>query len=229
MNGSAADPHSDHSNSSAWSRTYLAIEFAALFLGGPLLLYDVRRALANYIVPIILVVAAGCFAYLLASDQFDRAQFWRTTQFRDNLRRMLVNFVVGAGVITAVVFVGFRELLFSFPQTYPSTWVLLLLSYPILSVYPQEIIFRAFLFHRYRMLFRSRHSRIGASGIAFAMAHLIFANWVAPLITFAGGLLFARTYSQTESVLQASIEHGLWGNFAFTVGLGWYLYGAHII
>jgi uncharacterized membrane protein YbjE (DUF340 family) len=39
---------------------------------------------------------------------------------------------------------------------------------------------------------------------------------------------FARTYAKTQSTLQVALEHMLWGCFAFTVGLGWYVYSGAI-
>ncbi len=200
-----------------------------LYLGLPLFLYTMRHRIAEHIVPTILILAAGCLLYLLVSPQFDGSQLWHTARFRRHIRGTLVNFFIGASGITAGLVIFSPELFLSFPREQTSAWLVLLVSYPVFSVYPQEIIFRAFLFHRYRALFPSKRARIGASGVAFSLAHLVFANWVAPLITLAGGLLFARTYSRSGSLLQATIEHGLWGLFVFTIGLGWYLYGAHII
>lgn len=215
---------------SSWGRrAYLALEFLVLFLGLPLFLYAVRHRLAEHIGPTLLIIAGGCFLYLLTSPEFDRSRLWHTGQFRRYVRGTLVNFSICGGGLTVAVVVVSPELFLSFPREQTTAWLILLVSYPILSVYPQEIIFRAFLFHRYRALFPSQRARIGASGVAFSLAHLVFANWVAPLITLAGGLLFARTYSRSGSLLQASLEHGLWGLFVFTLGLGWYLYGAHII
>jgi membrane protease YdiL (CAAX protease family) len=96
-------------------------------------------------------------------------------------------------------------------------------------VYPQELIFRTYLFHRYRALFGSDRALVAASAVAFGLAHLFFANWWAPLLSTAGGWLFARTYLRTRSTLQATVEHGLWGDVVFTVGLGWYFYGGSIV
>lgn len=39
-----------------------------------------------------------------------------------------------------------------------------------------------------------------------------------------GGILFARTYERSNSLLAACIEHGLWGDLLFTLGLGWCFY-----
>ena len=91
----------------------------------------------------------------------------------------------------------------------------------------QELIFRTFFFHRYRRLF-GPVGLVVASGIAFGVAHLFFNNWIAPVMTTVGGMLFALTYRQSRSTLQACLEHALWGDFLFTIGLGWYFYGGSI-
>jgi membrane protease YdiL (CAAX protease family) len=54
--------------------------------------------------------------------------------------------------------------------------------------------------------------------------HIVFRNPLALLLTFAGGVLFAKTYSDTRSLLISMVEHTLYGNYIFTIGLGKYLY-----
>ena len=105
---------------------------------------------------------------------------------------------------------------------------MVMVFYPVFSVYPQELIFRAFLFHRYRPLFGSTRNLVIVSAVAFGLAHLFFANLLAPLLSAVGGWIFARTYARSDSTLQATIEHALFGCFLFTVGLGWYFYGGSI-
>lgn len=65
---------------------------------------------------------------------------------------------------------------------------------------------------------------IVASAAAFAFMHIIFRNWVAVGLTFAGGLLFAARYAETSSLAASSFEHSLYGCWLFTVGLGQYFY-----
>jgi membrane protease YdiL (CAAX protease family) len=103
-----------------------------------------------------------------------------------------------------------------------------MILYPLLSVYPQELIFRPFLFHRYRDLFPEQWMMVLVSGLTFGLAHIFFENWIAPILSVIGGLLFARTYQKSNSTLQAALEHGLWGDLIFTIGLGWYFYGGSI-
>jgi membrane protease YdiL (CAAX protease family) len=54
----------------------------------------------------------------------------------------------------------------------------------------------------------------------FGFAHLVFGNIWAPVLSAAGGLPFASTYLKSRSVMCAALEHALWRNLIFTIGLG---------
>jgi membrane protease YdiL (CAAX protease family) len=97
--------------------------------------------------------------------------------------------------------------------------------YP-LSAWAQEIVFRTFFFHRYGPLFATARRRILASGLIFGWAHVVVNDLAAiPLATIAG-LLFASTYERSRSTLLVSIEHALYGDVVFTVGLGSLFYSS---
>jgi len=211
-----------------WRRLYLAVEFLLLFVGLPLLLYTQRHALSGLIAPTLILLAGGCSLLLWRDEGFDRTRLWHSGRFRQHVARTLRWFVPGAALVTLGLGVVRPDLVMTFPQTYPRVWIAILLTYPFVSVYPQEVIFRAFLFHRYQALFPTLTSKVTVSGLAFGLAHIVFGNWVAPVMTTISGVIFARTYARTDSTLQASLEHGLWGCFAFTIGLGWYVYSGAI-
>jgi len=116
----------------------------------------------------------------------------------------------------------------AFPRNKPTLWGAVLLLYPIIAAIPQEIVFRAFFFHRYRSIFPNKTWLVGLSAVSFGMAHLLYGNWIAPLLSGLGGLLFGYRYLKSESALIAGIEHGIWGNLLFTIGLGWYFYSGSI-
>jgi membrane protease YdiL (CAAX protease family) len=67
------------------------------------------------------------------------------------------------------------------------------------------------------------------NAISFSLAHLFYSNWVALLLSFLGGYLFAWRYHRSQSLPLVSLEHALWGDFLFTVGLGWYFYSGAIV
>jgi uncharacterized protein len=54
--------------------------------------------------------------------------------------------------------------------------------------------------------------------------HLLFGNVAAPLLSIPAGYLFSHTYARTRSLPAAAVEHALYGNIVFTVGLGLYFY-----
>ncbi|PQJ36235.1 hypothetical protein BSZ35_01995 [Salinibacter sp. 10B] len=203
---------------------YLGLECAALYVGLPIFLYLERQLLDTWLTFILLLLAAGCTALLLRDGSFQRRHLWNRASFRTHLRRTLCWFLPGALVVGTVFALARPDLWFTFPRVHPEAWLLIVVTYPILSAYPQEIIFRAFFFHRYHALFPSRWGKITASALTFGFAHIVFANWLAPAMTVIMGLQFSLTYARTESTLQVAVEHGLWGLYAFTVGLGWFVY-----
>lgn len=213
------------------SLPYLWAECVGIFVGFPIVLYFIRHDFGPWLVQVLVVTALGAFCALLLDPDFERRRLgsmgsW--TSLADTLRRILKSFVPGALLCTALVLWLRPELFLRFPQSQPRLFAVVMVFYPLLSVYPQEILFRTFFFHRYRRILGSDRALIVASAIVFGLAHLFFANWIAPLLTTVGGWLFARTYARTESTLQCSLEHGLWGDFLFTVGLGWYFWSGSI-
>jgi len=63
-----------------------------------------------------------------------------------------------------------------------------------------------------------------ASALAFGFVHIIFGNWISVGLSAVGGVLFAITYLQTGSLLAACVEHAIFGDFIFTIGLGEYFF-----
>ena len=210
------------------TRLYLWSEFFLLYFGLPTLLYTQRQALDGWIMPILIFLAGGCTFLLWKDGSFNRKQPWNKEAFRQNVSRTLRWFVPGA-IIVGSVFAALRpDLLWMLPRSQTGVWLVLMMTYPVLSVYPQEIVFRTFFFHRYHPLFPTIRSKVLASGVTFGVAHIVFANWVAPLMTAIMGVLFGLTYVRTGSTLQVALEHGIWGWFAFTIGLGWYVFSGAI-
>ncbi|RMH64877.1 MAG: CPBP family intramembrane metalloprotease [Bacteroidetes bacterium] len=210
------------------ARRYLVAEFAVLFVGVPLLLVPFRQAFGRFVIPGLVLLGLGCAAVLWRDSRFDRRRLWCRPFGGAWLRRILRIWLIGGGLLAAGLVLWRPDLWLRFPREAPGLWLTILVTYPLLSAYPQEIIFRAFLFHRYRALFPGRRRRILVSGLVFGLAHLFFLNGPALVLSSLGGLLFARTYARSGAVLPAAVEHTLWGLLLFTVGLGRYFYGGAI-
>lgn len=203
-------------------RFALILEFLILFVALPLgyRLSPVRIP----VLPLLWIATAYAWWQLLRDGRFDRTHLWNAGALPDSLPRILAIFAVAALVIWLSVRVVAPELEWSFVRRNPVFWAVVMVLYPVLSVYPQGLVYRTFFFERYEALFPGRWTMIVASAAAFAFMHIIFRNWVAVGLTFAGGLLFAARYAGTNSLATSSFEHALYGCWLFTVGLGQYFY-----
>ena len=175
-------------------------------------------------IPVLLVAAVVIVFYLRRAAGFDRANLVRAGALRAALPGVLGLWAVVSVLTVAAVAVFDRDHLFDLPRREPLLWLAICVFYPLASVYPQELLFRAFLLHRYRPVFGNGWAAAAASAAAFGFAHLLFGNVLAVLATVVGGWLFARRYQRTNSLLVVSIEHALYGLTIFTVGLGQYFY-----
>lgn len=203
-------------------RAYLAVEFTALFAVMPLGL--ARRWIRLPLIPSLWAFTLVCLTLLLSDPTFNRGVLWQMGDPAP-LWLGLACFVPAALALLLIVWRRNPTQLFSLPRHRPWLWALIVILYPILSVYPQGIIYRGFIFHRYAELFPSRFGMICVSAIAFGLMHMAFRNWKAPLLTLIGGFLFAIVYSSSDSLVEASIVHSAFGCWVFTVGLGHHFYG----
>ena len=64
--------------------------------------------------------------------------------------------------------------------------------------------------------------------VCFGWSHLLFGNFVAPLVTALGGVLFMRTYLRSGSGWLADLQHAILGDVAFTIGYGQWLYAGPV-
>lgn len=199
-------------------------EFLILFAAVPLLLWlPIGSSLPR--LPLLWIAAAYALRALRRDPGFDRRELWNATPLRRQLPQVLALFGAGVVVISVLVRVYAPALFLTLPRLHPRIWIAVMISYPILSVYPQGLVYRTWVLHRYRPLLQADAAGepkllILASAAAFAAMHVIFHNWVAVALTFPGGVLFARHYLNTKSLCVSSIEHALYGCFLFTIGLG---------
>lgn len=203
-------------------------ECLALFFLAPLLAYFLRHHLAHRAIPLVLVVGVVCTVYLWREKGFDLRCFWCVEGLLAQARGILRILLPALPVLTILTYLLSQDKLFYFPLARPHAWLMLLVLYPLLAAYPQEVVFRGFFFRRYRTLFPQPWAMVCASGLSFGLAHCWYGNWVAPVISGLGGILFGYRYLHSESLLAVGLEHALWGLALFTVGLGWFFYSGSI-
>lgn len=206
-------------------RIWLTIEFAALYFGAPL-------AIALFLPPRMMFLA------LLVFTLTGLILLWRTGGFRwRSLVRgwSRVNWVVLAGFTIGVGLLGWAIMVVSRPDYVLPVdaarlrflmiiWAL----YPLLSALPQELIFRPLYFHRYGSLLPLGNAGVVINAAVFSFAHLMYWSWVVAIMTFAGGLIFARAYLDRGFPF-AWLLHALAGNMLFAVGMGYYFWSGNVV
>lgn len=110
-----------------------------------------------------------------------------------------------------------------FTKNYTKLWLIVLLFYPIISVVPQEIIYRHFFFSRYQKIVNNKKQLILLNSILFSYAHIIFFNIESIILSFLGSIIFCYTYIK-HSLLMCILIHMILGQFILTSKLGKYFY-----
>jgi uncharacterized protein len=229
MSQAAAGSHSSRSPAAAavgWQRFRLGVEWALLFVVLPTVI--ALKLVPLHVLTILVLAGVFCLVVLLSDPTFDRRQLWNIRGAEQGVHRIIVTFVILAGMMAAGVAILTPDRLMFLVRDRPEVWAVIMIGYPVVSVYPQEIIYRTFMFHRYRHLFRDPRVMILVSGLSFGYAHVFFENHIAVVMTVVGGLLFAWTYEKTRSTFAVWVEHGLYGCFIFTVGLGQFFFSGAI-
>ena len=195
-----------------------SIEFNLFFI-----LYPIFLAISSIPLNYKLYTVPFVFTYVAYVSYLDRKAlffkrnfikppyFWKTTSFR-----LLIV------IISSLAYMLFtnKDLLFISILTQPILWIKMIFVYTLFSVIPQEYVYRALYFHRYKDLFKSPNTFFLVNALVFSLGHLMFQSSLVLIITFIGGLLFASTYQKTKSIFWVSIEHLIYGGWLFTVGMG---------
>ncbi len=128
----------------------------------------------------------------------------------------------------AVVLVAAPGNLFGLARANPALMAMVVLLYPFLSALPQEIVFRPLFFRRYGPILPPLRPAILLNAALFALAHLMYWNWVVAAMTFVGGLVFAWAYEARRNFPMAVVLHALAGVIVFVVGLGIFFYSGNV-
>jgi len=209
-------------DSSRTANLWLALECAALFLGLPAAV--VAGWIQAWVIPLLLLMAVGCGFALRWRHKISLRDLIRPPVPAREWRRVLILYAIAVPGLVALLWLINPAALFSLMRDPTKIWLLVMVAYPIVSVFPQELIYRAFFFERYRPLFGSGLGMVISTALLFAFGHIVFHNWPAVVLTGFGGWLFATTYRRTSSLLLVSVEHALYGCAIFTIGDGHYFF-----
>ncbi len=200
-----------------YSTFYKGIEVFILFILLPI----------SFLWPYPIQIKMGCtligFIYILfclrkaglLRLRLEKNAYWKTFWKETAVKLLIITIIT-----TLYVYFIAPDKLFFVMLKKPILWFIILFIYTFFSVWPQEIIYRTFFYDRYSHLIHNKWLFMFINAILFSLAHIFFMNFLVQVLTFLGGLLFAYTYQKTKSTIVVSIEHAIYGNWLFTVGMG---------
>ena len=210
--------------SKIWSSmAFVAAELLILSILIPSVIFFFKLA------PYILFILWAILVYTILVYRYVGSRQEIVVKF--DLRTVVVvvcRWVVATIILLILVYQVFPDKLFIIQENNPGLIWKILIFYPVFSALPQEFIFCKFFFHRYRCFFGDGVLMVAMSAFAFCVAHILFLNWVAPILGLMAGILFANTYMKTRSLAMVALEHSLYGNALFALGLGWYFWGGSV-
>ncbi len=206
-------------------RIRLLIELGLFFLVAPML---IREAIFTWRIPLPVVLQPlllGFIAYMLWDPTFKLRRELSHRYPLPTLVGILGTFAFIGGAVALWVAIELPHRFLALPRGNWPVWLAIMILYPLLSVIPQELIYRTFFYHRYGPLFgSSRWLAILTNGLLFGFAHVIFGSFVSIVLTAFLGFLLAWRYDETRALWAVWLEHSLYGCLIFTVGLGHYFF-----
>jgi hypothetical protein len=173
---------------------------------------------------VLALVTAACIGLLWRDPTFDRSRLFSLGDLRGSLGSMARRAAVVGAVITGLVLLLRPAAFLAMPRQAPGLWLAGLVLYPLVSAWPQEVVFRLFFFHRYQPLFGGATWLVAANAVAFGFLHAVYPSPLAAILSLPAGVLLALTYRRTRTMGPVWLEHSIYGLLLFTIGLGGYFY-----
>lgn len=197
-----------------------AAELFGLYVALPLL---VRAGVVPGPRLLVLAVVTAGAAWALCRDGLDVRALW-SGPLRGEWAGLAARTALAAAAILLLARWLAPDRILAMPRERPLTWLAGLALYPLLSAWPQELLYRLWFFRRYAPLFPGPGAMVAASGLAFALLHVVYPNLVAPLLSLPAGLVLAWRYHRTGAIGPVWAEHAAYGLLLFTLGLGGFFY-----
>ncbi len=213
------------------ARVRAALELCLLFFGVPLLFFLAPGTLPKR--PALI----AALAYVLVRLYFrvGRARWrevWRAAFSPPQpgwWRGLCLRAPLVAVVCIVLVHALSPDSAFFLVRERPAFWLAIMVLYPLLSVLPQEIIYRLYFFEAYRGLFPSERWLALLNIALFSWLHVFYTGFFAMGATLLAGAVFTTRYLRggppdRRSLWPVLIEHALYGQILFTAGMGRYFY-----
>ncbi|MEA2041897.1 MAG: CPBP family intramembrane glutamic endopeptidase [Bacteroidota bacterium] len=202
-------------------KAQLWIEAVILYVALPLtFLTNFYKKFPLMLVLIILGVAV--YIFLRKDKNFNTTTFTKVKVGKKTYKSMALVFILSAAIMTLMIYFIDSDKLFFLIKENPLLLILISVFYPLFSVIPQGLAYRALFFYRYGKLLPNDNIRILISGAVFSFGHILYKNPMVLIMTFGAGILFAWRYKKTNSLFASILEHALLGFWLFACGLGYF-------
>ena len=201
-----------------FSTAYQVVEFLLFYIFIPFIAGEFLDGWYK-IIP-LLIIAVFFLGLLLKDGSFDRKNLYRLD--KSYLKKSVARVLIISILMVWFTWWIFPGLFFDYPLDNFKGYLITFFLYPIASVFPQELIYRVYFFHRYKQLVPEKYLLMLSNAIIFGLTHFIYGNWVAPIATFLISWIFIFNYYKTKSLLNVSLEHYFYGIIMFTIGFGYF-------
>lgn len=183
-----------------------------------------------FILPVVLVIANVEYLFFLILILVSIYAFFTLKKDKEfNLKSLLHKICWKEVLILNIIFavniylytlIFYPELLFSLPKKNLTLLIMIIIFYPVVSVAPQELIYRVFFCQRYKKILGHNYGNIiFINTIVFAFGHIIFLNLTALIFTAIASPIFLIVYLR-YSFASCLLLHALSGLLVFIFGLG---------
>ncbi len=194
-------------------KVFLYFEFFFIYLIIPIIVTSFQKKIFVYF---FLYIIFFLSIILLKQEKF----LFKSLLKKVNLKSFFIYSIIFFLTIFLYTYIYNKRLLFSFPLNNFEHWFLVMLFYPIISVLPQEIIYRVLFMKRYARLFKyKKNYNYVINAFVFSYGHLVFGNIHALILTALSSSFFLYEY-KNNSFLNCFLLHMIGGQLIFTVGLG---------
>lgn len=204
----------------------LISEFVILYLLLPLIIMFKWIPLPLMVILLLMGISVHLFLYY--DPAFNKKFLFNWKSGKKEIVRIIILFIPLAALMVILIWKIDETKLFYLPITNPLFLILISVFYPVFSVVPQGLAYRALFFHRYGSLFPGNTLKIVISAMLFSFGHILYKNILVLLLTFFAGLIFSYRYNKTQSLMISILEHSLYGVWLFTCGLG-YFFVSHFV
>lgn len=203
----------------------LFIEMVVFFAGIPLLLYFYQTPVLKLI--ILLSASIYSLIYVLRIKKVNPHGKFTMKFTNPQIKYFLIRVIIVSMMIFLMGITFRSDAVLNLPYNVKLI-PLVLIGYPLLSVLPQELIYRLYFFERYKTGIINLYLAVFINSLLFAFMHIIYGNPIAVIMTFFGGLLFCLTYCSSSSLLLTVTEHTIYGYVVFLSGYGQYFMSDNI-